>query len=153
MSNEEYTHQSFAAEEPGFPPLAPLKKSDLAVLSEENKNTIQLYEDGHKALQKMYNSIPNQILDPKPKVNLPSDIHKKMENNIQKEENKPHAIGIVCDNFKLERFKKELAKNNFDNLEISPLTKDTTVIKVVTPASSQPKIHAICVKVENHFKR
>ncbi len=41
-------------------------------------------------------------------------------------------IGIVCDNYKLERFKEELSKAKMD-FKIHPLMKETSTIQVIIP--------------------
>ena len=38
--------------------------------------------------------------------------------------------GIVADNYKLEKFKKELMSAGFDDFNITPFTEDTSTIQV-----------------------
>lgn len=61
--------------------------------------------------------------------------------------------GIVCDDYKLTKFKEELEKAGFTNLEIKPFTKNTTAIFVQIEESQQNKLTALCVTVESYFKR
>lgn len=59
---------------------------------------------------------------------------------------------IVVDNYKLEKFKKELTENKFE-FEIKPFSKDTSQIHVECLESDYQTIKSICTKVEFHFKR
>ena len=61
--------------------------------------------------------------------------------------------GIVADNYKLERFKKELVASGFTDFEIIQCPKDTSIIQVKTTADKLKEISKICQKVELHFKR
>lgn len=67
------------------------------------------------------------------------------------------TIGITCDNFKIKRFEKELDKSGYDNREVKPLIKDTSVIQIKVEdqdyQSAIRKIKAVCTKVEYHFNR
>jgi len=67
------------------------------------------------------------------------------------------TIGIVCDDYKIQRFKKELADAGFDSVKISPVMKDHSSIKIIVKdedfSSAQLKISRICTRVEMHFKR
>jgi uncharacterized protein YaaQ len=63
-------------------------------------------------------------------------------------------VGIVVDNYKVERIKKELIKANFtDFTVVGNLTKDTTVITINVEDKHVNKIGAIVSLVETHFKR
>lgn len=62
-------------------------------------------------------------------------------------------VGIVADNFKLERFKKELIKNGFPDFTITPFTKATSTITIMVHNDKVREVHKICVQVETHFKR
>lgn len=67
------------------------------------------------------------------------------------------TIGIVVDNYKLEKMKSELFKKDFLLLEISAFNKNTTSITFPVPADQFEKkkreILAITNIVEIHFKR
>jgi len=66
-------------------------------------------------------------------------------------------MAIVCDDYKLNKFKKELKEAGFKNVTIQPNTKGkltgTTTIQVKTDESNLQKVHAICINVEAYFKR
>lgn len=67
------------------------------------------------------------------------------------------TIGIVVDNYKLEKMKSELFKKDFLLLEISAFKKNTSSITFPVPADQFEKkkreILAITNIVEIHFKR
>lgn len=56
--------------------------------------------------------------------------------------------GIVCDNYKLEKFKRLLNEAGFTDFEVVPFRKNESTIKVKCSESDYPKIAAICKKVE-----
>jgi hypothetical protein len=60
-------------------------------------------------------------------------------------------IGIVCDNYKLGKFKKELAMAGFQ-FKNFPFTNGTTTIKVECEAGKSIEVKAICEKVEAFYK-
>jgi hypothetical protein len=62
-----------------------------------------------------------------------------------------NKIGIMADNYKVNRFKKELKKAGFTFT--TEQTGPITLIKVDGDPSKQPKINAICIKVEAYFNR
>ena len=62
-------------------------------------------------------------------------------------------IGIIADNYKLEKFKKELTKKGFTDYSIEPFTKDTSTICVVADENRLGQIKALCQVVEMHFHR
>lgn len=62
-----------------------------------------------------------------------------------------NKIGIMCDNHKLEKFKKELDKAGF-TYEATKMGA-ITLIKVDGTPEQQPKVHAICINVEAYFNR
>mgnify|MGYP001579842095 CR=1 FL=1 len=66
-------------------------------------------------------------------------------------------IGIVCDNYKLEKMKTELIGHGFEEFEEIPYFGDTTAIKIpVTNEEFEEKkktVFAIVNLVEYHFKR
>lgn len=68
-------------------------------------------------------------------------------------------IGIVADNYKVERFKKELKDLKTKTLQIEywPYKESTTAILIYVNDDDFNKatkeINAITIKVESHFKR
>lgn len=62
-------------------------------------------------------------------------------------------IGIVCDNYKIEKFKEELNKGGFTELEITPFRDTTSTIVVMVGEIKVKEIKRICERVELHFKR
>ena len=62
-------------------------------------------------------------------------------------------VGIVADNYKVERFKKELTKKGFTDFVTSPFTAETTTIAVNVPDDKVSEVHKICRQVEIHFKQ
>lgn len=58
--------------------------------------------------------------------------------------------GIVADNYKVERFKKELSDEGF-TFGVHP-GKSVTTITVECQHTDLSKINKICKKVELHFK-
>jgi len=63
------------------------------------------------------------------------------------------TIGIVADNYKVERFKNELKKAGYDDFSLSPFTSESTTIKVKVSEDKMFDIKRICESVELHFKR
>lgn len=61
-------------------------------------------------------------------------------------------VGITCDNYKIDEFKKELTAKGYIDFEVKYLRKDLSVIRVSCFESDYPAIGKICEKVENHFK-
>lgn len=61
--------------------------------------------------------------------------------------------GIVADNYKLDKFKKELTAHGFTDYEIHPFTPDTSSIVVNIPEDKLPEVEKICKNVELFFKR
>lgn len=62
------------------------------------------------------------------------------------------TAGIVADNYKLDKFKKELTKSGFTDFEIVPFSKDVSTIRVKFEPSQVHDISKICQLVELHFK-
>lgn len=60
-------------------------------------------------------------------------------------------IGIVCDNYKLNKFEKELQKAGFQYKTV-PFTSESTSIIIITEAGNLMKVKKIVEKVEFHFK-
>lgn len=60
--------------------------------------------------------------------------------------------GIVCDNYKVDKFLAELEKGGFTDYLSAPFSDTTTAITVIVPEESLPDIKRICGNVELHFK-
>lgn len=61
--------------------------------------------------------------------------------------------GIVADNYKIDKFKKELIKAGFTDFKIFTFTLDTSTIQVDVPDHQLKQVEKICKLVELHFKR
>jgi hypothetical protein len=61
--------------------------------------------------------------------------------------------GILADDYKVERFKKELIKRGFTEFKVLPCKNDCTMIQVDTPANRMHDLGRLCKEVELHFKR
>lgn len=64
---------------------------------------------------------------------------------------KNKTAGIVCDNYKLEKFKSELTAGGFTDFKVGPYKNTLTLITVPCTESEQSDIGKICVDVEAHF--
>jgi hypothetical protein len=62
-------------------------------------------------------------------------------------------IGIVADNYKLEKFKEELIKAGFDDFKILPFVNNTSTITLRIPDDRVFTVKTVCELVETHFKR
>ncbi len=62
-------------------------------------------------------------------------------------------VGIVCDNYKLNKFKKDLTSKGFTDFDTKPFQNETTAIFVHVDDNKVHEIHKICQLVELHFKR
>lgn len=67
-------------------------------------------------------------------------------------------IGIVVDDYKLEKFKEELHARGLPNFEVFPgVTKNTKLIRVVIEdkdfKEATEKVRRLCTKMEYNFKR
>lgn len=62
-------------------------------------------------------------------------------------------VGIVVDNYKLDRFRKALNDKGFTDYDIMPFTANTSTIRVNVEAKKVSEIYKICQLVELHFKR
>jgi hypothetical protein len=60
--------------------------------------------------------------------------------------------GIVADNYKIERFKKELNSKGFTNYEVMPFCLGVSQIHVEIKKEHLNDIKKICQRVELHFK-
>jgi nitrogen regulatory protein PII len=61
------------------------------------------------------------------------------------------TIGIVTDNYKLERFKKELTAKGFTEFEVTPLTGETSTIKLTIKPSQLHDVAKVCKLVELRY--
>lgn len=61
-------------------------------------------------------------------------------------------VGIVCDNYKLPKFREALNKRKFCFSE-KPFTKDTTAIFLFVNSNQIDDIRKICVELEINFKQ
>ena len=57
-------------------------------------------------------------------------------------------IGIVADNYKLEKFRQELSKNGFNDFEVKPFAAKVSTIFVKVEDDQVKDIAAICKHVE-----
>lgn len=67
-------------------------------------------------------------------------------------------IGIVADNYKIEKFKQELEARGLTNYEVSPgVAKETKLIGVFVEEKdfdeAIEKVRRLTKKIEYHFKR
>lgn len=62
-------------------------------------------------------------------------------------------VGIVVDNYKVNRFKSELTKKGFTDIELHAFTKDCTTIRINVQDDQVSAVHAICIKIESDLKR
>lgn len=60
--------------------------------------------------------------------------------------------GIVSDDYKVERFKKELIAAGFTDFKVFPFTEGVSTIQVNTEDHRLLEIHELCMKVDFHFK-
>lgn len=63
------------------------------------------------------------------------------------------TAGIVADNYKLEKFKKELIAKGFTDFIVAPYSEGVSSIQIQTLESKFVEIKRICQLVELHFKR
>jgi hypothetical protein len=61
-------------------------------------------------------------------------------------------IGIVADDYKLERFKKELTQQGFTDFEVKQFTKNVSTIYVQIQDNQISKVADIWKRVELHYK-
>lgn len=61
--------------------------------------------------------------------------------------------GIVADNYKLDKFKKELTAKGFTDFKIFPFTKYTSTIKVNVKEEDLLELKKVCEFVEMYFKQ
>jgi len=60
-------------------------------------------------------------------------------------------VGIVADNFKLNKFKKELSLNGFNDYNIYPFTDVSSTIQVNAEDNRLIEFRNICIGVNMHF--
>ena len=63
------------------------------------------------------------------------------------------TVGIVADNYKLEKFKKELTSKGFTDFTIKPYALETSLIQIKVLESKINDVKNICTFVELYFKR
>lgn len=63
------------------------------------------------------------------------------------------TAGIVCDNYKVTRFKKELEANGFTNYEVHPFLMNTSTIKVKLDVDKMKELAKLIKKTELSFHR
>lgn len=61
-------------------------------------------------------------------------------------------VGIACDKWKTNRFKKVLKRKGFIHFEVKEQTPAMDIIKVAVESRDIRKINAICQEVELYFK-
>ncbi len=59
---------------------------------------------------------------------------------------------LLADYYKIDKFKKELAKKGFVDIEVVPMQNDVSNIKVQYENSELSVIKKICQEVEFYFK-
>lgn len=64
---------------------------------------------------------------------------------------KKGKIGIMCDTYKLKRYKRILEKFGFTDYDVTD-GGSFKVISINTDMSKQPKINKVCKIVEGYFK-
>lgn len=62
-------------------------------------------------------------------------------------------VGVVADNYKLDKFKQELTAKGFTDFKITPFVNNTSTITVNVPDDKLNEIRKLCQLVELHFKR
>lgn len=62
------------------------------------------------------------------------------------------TAGIICDNYKLNKYKSTLEERGFKNYNVSRYTKNTSVIKVKINMEEMYVVSKICQELELYFK-
>lgn len=65
-------------------------------------------------------------------------------------------VGIVCDNYKVSKFREELSAKGFSEVnekQFGHADSKTTLLSITTEEAKVPTVHTICRAVEDHFKR
>lgn len=60
-------------------------------------------------------------------------------------------VGIVIDNYKLDKYKEEFIKNEFTNFDIYSFIENTSTIKVSVPDNQVRELRKLCTRLEYHF--
>lgn len=63
------------------------------------------------------------------------------------------TAGIVCDNYKLDRFKDQLTKADFREFTIHPFVGETSTIKVVVNEHRIKELEKLVKRIELSFHR
>lgn len=64
------------------------------------------------------------------------------------------TVGVVVDNYKLDRFKAEFISAGLKDMAVFKFTKDTSTIKLLNvPDDRVMDVARICKRLELHFKR
>jgi hypothetical protein len=61
-------------------------------------------------------------------------------------------IGIVADDFKVEKFREELTKDGFADFDEKQLPNGVTSFYLMVEEDRIPRVAEICRRVELHFK-
>ena len=62
--------------------------------------------------------------------------------------------GIVCDNYKIKKFREDLKAAGFEKINEFSFTEDTSVLTLEVEDEAQVKeVGKICALVELHFKQ
>jgi hypothetical protein len=61
--------------------------------------------------------------------------------------------GIVCDNYKVDKFKEELTAKGYTDFDVKPYAPGTTLIRVNVSDHEVKEIAKICKEIELYFKR
>lgn len=63
------------------------------------------------------------------------------------------TIGIVVDNYKLDKFKTELTDKGFADFEVNDFGKDCKAIRVKIQTSQFKELERLVKRVQLHFKQ
>lgn len=63
------------------------------------------------------------------------------------------VVGIACDNYKVNKFKKTLTKKGFEILDVSKLDDNVQVIRVNCPVQDVYKLGQLIKSINVLFKR
>lgn len=62
-------------------------------------------------------------------------------------------VGIVADNYKIDKFKQELTAKGFTDFDVSTYSPISQLIRVNVASTDVIEVKRICERVELHFKR
>jgi hypothetical protein len=70
------------------------------------------------------------------------------------ESQKRKTVGIVCDNYKVEKFISTIKKAGFEEVLVKKFTKGTTLLQILVENDSEKikEVYQIYREVEMHFK-